>query len=151
MQKAKERRVELHFHFIDFKSAFDTVWRKALCKMMRAIGVSSRFVNILEKMYDKTNCAVVIEGHITGWFHVSVGVRQGCLLSPTLFNLFLDFVMEEIKCLQDQVTIDENLAMDLRYADDTTLISTIFRILNLSTEQLEEACGNYGLKINKCR
>ena len=118
--------MELHFHFIDFKSAFDTVWRKALWKMMRAIGVSSRIVNILEKMYDKTNCAVVIEGHITDWFHVSVGVRQGCLLSPTLFNLFLDFVMEEIKCLQDQVKIDENLAMDLRYADDTTLISTIF-------------------------
>ena len=153
MQKAKERGVDIHFHFIDFKSAFDTVWRKALWKMMRAIGVNSRIVNIIEKMYDKTNCAVVIDGHITEWFHVSVGVRQGCLLSPTLFNLFLDFVMEEIKCLQNHITMDENLAMDLRYADDTTLISTVFTIMNLSTEQLEEACRQYGLKINadKCR
>ena len=77
-------------------------------------------------MYDKTQCAVLIDGHITEWFNVIVGVRQGCLLSPTLFNLFLYFLMDEIKCLQEEVKMNGNLSMDLKYADDTTLISAVF-------------------------
>ena len=39
MQKAKDRKIDLHFNFIDFKAAFDTVWRKALWKMLRSIGI----------------------------------------------------------------------------------------------------------------
>ena len=89
MQKAKARKIDLHFNFIDFKAAFDTVWRKALWKMLRAIGIGVNSVNIIENLYDDTECSVVINGHIINWFKVNVGVRQGCLLSPTLFNIFL--------------------------------------------------------------
>ena len=80
-------------------------------------------------MYDKTTSAVVVDAHLTGWFSVNVGVRQGYLLSPTLFNLFLDFMTDEIKCLQDRVTLDEDLNFGARYADDTTLISVGFKRL----------------------
>ena len=52
MEKAKERGVKLNFHFMDFKSAFDTVWREALWKMMKSIGIPPKIVNIIEKMYD---------------------------------------------------------------------------------------------------
>ena len=53
---------------------------------------------IVKKMYDKTTCAVVVDGLLMEWFSVSAGVRLGCLLSPTLLNLFRDFVMDETKC-----------------------------------------------------
>ena len=148
MEKAKERGVKLHFNFIDFKSAFDTVWRKALWKMLRAIGVNSSIVNMIENMYNKTTCAVIVNGYMTDWFEVMIGVRQGCLLSPTLFNVFLDFVMEELTCLDKEFTYKDNLNIDLKYADDTTLVSTIFDLLNLSTQQLENACKKFGMKIN---
>ena len=49
-------------------------------------------------MYDKTTSAVVVDGLLTKWFSSSVGVSLGCLLSPTLLNLFRDFVMDETKC-----------------------------------------------------
>ena len=64
-------------------------------------------------MSEKTTCAVVADKFLTDWFSVSVGVRQGCLLSPTLFNLFLDFVMDELKCLQEPVTLDNDLNLDI--------------------------------------
>ena len=118
-EKAKERGVNLHFNFIDFKSAFDTVWREALWKMLLAIGVSTNIVNIVKTMYDKTTCSVIVNGRLTEWFKVTIGVRQGCLLSPTLFNLFLDFQMKELKCLQETITFDDELCCDVRYADDT--------------------------------
>ena len=153
MQKSKERGMNCHYHFVDFKSAFDTIWRKALWKMMRSIGVCNKIVNIVEKMYEKTTCAVVVDKFLTDWFSVSVGVRQGCLLSPTLFNLFLDFVMDELKCLQERVTLDNDLNFDIRYADDTTLIAAVFEKLQIATDQLQEACKKYGMKINtdKCK
>ena len=51
-----------------------------------------KYVSIVEKKYDQTTGAVVVDGLLIEWFSVSVGVRQGCLVSPTFFNDFLDFV-----------------------------------------------------------
>ena len=61
--------------------------------------------------------------------------------------------MDEIKYLQDCVTLDEDLNFDTRYADDTTLIAAAFERLQLATDQLQEACKKYGMKINteKCK
>ena len=120
---------------------------------MRSIGINKKIVSIVEKMFGKTACAVAADGLLTEWFSVSVGVRQGFLLSPTLFNLFLDFVMDEIKCLQDRVTLDESLNFDSGYADVTTLIDAVFERLQLATDQLQEAFKKYGMKINteKCK
>ena len=153
MQKSKERGINCHFHFVDFKNAFDTTWRKALWRMMISIGICNKIVSIIEKMYEKTTCAVVADGLLTEWFSVSVGVRQGCLLAPTLFNLFLDFVMDKLKCLQENATLDNDLNFDARYADDTTLIAAVFEKLQLATDQLQETCKKYGMKIctDKCK
>ena len=87
MQKAKERGIK--YHFVDLKSASDTICRNALWKMMKSIGIKKKILHIVEKMYGKTTCAAVVDGLLTERFSVSVAVRQGCLLSPTLFNLFL--------------------------------------------------------------
>ena len=154
IENAKEHKVPLHFNFIDFKAAFDTIWRKALWKMLLAIGVDPRIVHLIENMYNNTECAVIINGQLTDWFEVKVGVRQGCLLSPILFNIFLEFVMNELKDLtNNSLTLDNNLSNNIRYADDTTLISCIFDKLLLSSEALEEACKKWGMKINsaKCK
>ena len=61
--------------------------------------------------------------------------------------------MDEIKCLEDRVTLDEDLNFDARYTDDITLIAAVFERLQLATNQLQEACKKYGMKINteKCK
>ena len=121
--------------------------------MLRAIGIDEKIVNIVEKLYDETECAVVINGHIANWFIVSIGVRQGCLLSPTLFNVFLEFVMDEVKSLQNTLLLDGNISIDIRYADDTALLAAIFDKLSLSTSELEASCCKWGMKVNpsKCK
>ena len=75
MEKAREHKIPLHFNFIDFKSAFDTIWRIALWKMLRAIGVNTKIVDIIEYMYEKTKRAVLINNNLTEWFQVMIGVR----------------------------------------------------------------------------
>ena len=61
----QEHRVPLHFNFVDFKAAFNAVWRKALWKMMIAIGIDHKNVRIIESQYNKIKCAVVIDEQLT--------------------------------------------------------------------------------------
>ena len=81
MEKARERNIDIHCNFIDFKAAFDTIWREALWKMLISIGIHSKIVNVIKSMYDNSECALTIDGNLTSWFKVNVGVRQGCMLS----------------------------------------------------------------------
>ena len=87
MQKPKERGINSHYHFADFKSTFDTIWRNVLWKMMRSIGICNKIVNIIEKMHEKATCAVVVDGILTRWLSLSIGVRQGCFLYQ-LYSIF---------------------------------------------------------------
>ena len=153
MEKARERNIDIHYNFIDFKAAFDTIWREALWKMLKSIGIHPKLVDIIKNMYDNSECAITIDGNLTSWFKVNVGVRQGCLLSPTLFNVFLEFVFAELKSLDDKFDINNKLSTDIRYADDSTLLAAIFEKLELSTAELETACSKWGMKINvrKCK
>ena len=65
--------------------------------MLAHIGINKKIIKILEN----SKCAVTIDGKLTEWFSVLVGVRQGCLLSPTLFNIFLEFVINEIESISN--------------------------------------------------
>ena len=151
MEKGKEHQVPLHFNFIDFKAAFDTIWRTALRKVLLAIGVDLKIVRIVEELYNNTECAVVRDSQLTEWFEVHVGLGQGCLLSPSLFNIFLEFVMKELKDLDRTLILTDSLSIDIKYADDATLLSTIFDKLKLCTSQLDNACKKWGMKINRLK
>ena len=97
--------------------------------------------SLIEALYDNVECAVIINGQLTEWFRVKIGVRQGCLLSPILFSLFLEFVMADLKSLGKEFKLDTNLSFDIRYADYTTIMSTVFEKLQLSTEELPARNG----------
>ena len=86
-------------------------------------------------------------------FQVVTGVRQGCLLSPSLFNLFLEFIMKDLRNLDNGIQMGEMSINNIRYADDTTLMDLVFDKLQISTNELEKACSKWGMKINptKCK
>ena len=102
-------------------------------KMLLKTSVPSKIVTINKNIYEDTQCAIMIEGHITEWFQVSVGVRQGCNMSPILFNVMLDYVIKEVRSLDENFRMSADMSIDIRYADETTLISTIFDKLKITT------------------
>ena len=79
--------------FIDFKTAFDSVWHAALWATMRKYNISANLVRTIEQLYDKATSAVQMNGSRGEWFRTTVGVRQECLLLPTLFNIYLERIM----------------------------------------------------------
>ena len=79
----------LHVCFVDFKRAFDSVWRQALIYKLLVSGVSGNLLSILASMYKDVNYCVKTDVGFTHPFSSNIGVKQGCVLSPTLFNLYV--------------------------------------------------------------
>ena len=80
---------KLYVAFVDFRKAFDSVWRKGLFLKMQRLGITGGFYNIVKSMYDNTQYKMKLPTGISDGFLSSCGVKQGCNLSPTLFNIFL--------------------------------------------------------------
>ena len=76
--------------FVDYKRAFDTIPRKLLLHKLNKIGVPLSAINVINSIYSGTESAVKLPIGITDTFHQSVGLKQGCPLSPLLFNIYIN-------------------------------------------------------------
>ena len=94
-EKYLQHQQNLYHVFIDFKKAFDKIRHAALWATMRKYNISVNLVRTIEQLYDKATSAVKMNGSIGEWFRTTVGVRQECPLSPTLFNIFLERIMSD--------------------------------------------------------
>jgi len=127
--------LHMHITFIDFAKAFDTVHRQTLFKILRHYGIPKKLVNIISDLYDNDQGRVKHGQATTGIFDINTGVRQGCLLSPLLFIILLDYVMRQVNIHTSQANPDQqpgtNILHDLRiehaaFADDAGLINEYF-------------------------
>ena len=89
-EKYLQHQQDLYQVFIDFKKAFDRVWHAALWATMKKYNISTNLIQVIKNLYNKATSAVLFNGSIGDWFRTTTGVRQGCLLSHALFNIFLE-------------------------------------------------------------
>ena len=94
MHKASEHQQSLYMCFVDFKKAFDFISHDKLWVTMMDMG-PLHFIDLLAKLYRKQIAKVEVAGTLSEWFRVKKGVRQGCVLSPYLFNSSAEMVMRE--------------------------------------------------------
>lgn len=137
-------------NFIDYEKAFDSIDRNSLWKIMRHYGIPQKIVNLIEKMYKDTTCRVLYKGQLTDGFKINTGVRQGCLLSPFLFILAMDWIMKkgtESKRNGIQWTPWEQLD-DLDFADDIALLSHSHQQPQAKTTGLEKLSSSVELRIH---
>ena len=90
-EKYLQHQQDLFHVFVDFKKAFDRVWHAALWSTMKLCNMNANVIRVIESLYSKATSTVYYNGSVGEWFRTTVGVRQGCLLSPTLFNFFFFF------------------------------------------------------------
>ena len=89
-EKYLQHQQDLYHVFIDFKKAFDRVWHAALWATTRQYNINANLTRMIQNLYDKATSAVYLNNSIGVWFRTTVRVRQGCVLSTTLFNTFLE-------------------------------------------------------------
>ena len=150
IEQSIEWRSPLLVNFIDYEKAFDSLDRESLWKLMRHYGIPDKLVKLVKATYDGTNCQVFHEGQLSRPFPIETGVRQGCLLSPFLFILAIDWIMKETtkgRMNGLQWTPWQQLE-DLDFADDLALLSHTHAQMQGKTEELNNISKSVGLRIH---
>ena len=117
--KPQRQRNLLFSCFVDFSKAFDSVPRNKLFDKLRTVGIKGHFLEVLMPMYSNDKSAVKIENKMTQTCLRHNGVKQGCMPSPTLFNIYLSDLPEILNIASTtEVMLSERPTNCLLYADD---------------------------------
>ena len=170
-EKCREQHQDLYLAFVDLTKAFDTVNRDLLCYILRKFGYPPTFIAILQQFHTGMCAQVVMAGSQTSSFPVEVGVKQGCVLAPIIFNLLLVAITLESHCdlqssdcvgieycldgglfnlrrLQVKTKTSSAMIFALQYADDAALPSITADGLQCSLDVMSETYLRAGLIIN---
>ena len=149
VEKAREFQKNIYFCFIDYAKAFDCVDCNKLWKILKEMGIPDHLICLLRNLYAGQE-ATVRTGHGTRvWFQIWKGVCQGCILSPYLFNLYAEYIMQNtgLDEAQSGIKIAGRNINNLRYTEDTTLMAESEGLKNLLMKVKEES-ETAGLKLN---
>ena len=110
--------------FIDFSKAYDKVDRDKLWGCLEQLGVNGKFLDFLQSLYQGTSCQVRVGDMQSRVFEVNIGLRQGCVLSPVLFSLYINGLLKELKEASCGVECGGAVIPGLLFADDTSLFAS---------------------------
>ena len=150
IKKGREFQKNIYFCFIDYVKAFNCVDHNKLWKILKEMGISDHLICLLRNLYAAQE-ATVRTGHgTTDWFQIGKGVRQSCILSPCLFNLYAEYIMRKAGLDEAQagIKIARRNINNLRYADNTTLLAENEEELKSLLMKVKEESENIGLKLN---
>ena len=151
VEQTIEWQTPLYVCFVDFEKAFDSIDRQTIWNILLHYGVPVKIVNIIRKLYEGFFCKVIHNGRLSDEFEISSGVRQGCLLSPLLFLVVLDWVTRTAYANSGkgiQWTLEKKLE-DLEFADDLALLSHRLQDMQDKITALVDIAKKVGLKISK--
>ena len=133
---------------LDFEKVFDRVWHEALWATMRKYNINTCIIRAIENLYDKAQSAVLFNGSTGEWFRTTVGVQQGCLHSPALFNIFLERLMCEV--LDDHegsVRIGGRRITNFRFADNIVVNAEEEEEAGVLVNRLDTTTTRYKMEI----
>ena len=124
IQKGKVTGLKTYASFVDLKAAFDTVDRELLWEIMEKVGISKYIIERIKEIYQETKVRVRVEGDFSEEFWTVKGLKQGCVLSPILFCIYIAGLEEDFKKRNvGGVKIEEKRLWSLAYADDFVLLA----------------------------
>ena len=168
-EKCREQNKELHMVFVDLTKAFDTVNREGLWKILRKFGCPEKMISLIASFHNGMQARVQENGETSDSFPVKNGVKQGCVLAPTLFSIlfaamlldaFRDFdrgvyiqfrtdgKLFNLRRLQAKTKIYEALLREFLFADDCALAAHCHEDIQCIADRFAAACERFGLTIS---
>ena len=153
----KARKMKLFCVFVDFRKAFDSVWRTGLWTELLKNEIDGKLLRIIRNIYLGIKSCVSLNGQCSNFFYSTTGLRQGENLSPLLFSLFLNDLENfmtahrcngvDIKCTDDDLAVFTQLLI-LLYADDTAIVADNEVSLQYNLDQFLKFCKHLKLSVN---
>ena len=148
MQESYRKEKKIYFCFIDYAKACDCVDHNKLWKILQKMGIPDHLTCLLRNLYAGQEARVRTGHRRMDWFQIGKGVLQGCILSPCLFNLYAEYIINaELYEAQVGIKIAGKNINNLRYADDTTLMAESEEELKNLLLKVKEESEKVGLKL----
>ena len=169
-EKFREQNRELFTTYVDLTKAFDTVSRLGLWKIMAKFGIPDKFIAIIRSFHEGMQASVSVEGESSNSFGVNNGVKQGCVLAPTLFSIMFTGMLKitfqdntdcisiewrtdggclfNLQRLKARTLVCQAFLRDFLFADDCGLNADSQEAMQRTMDKLSEACDAFGLTIS---
>ena len=168
-EKCIEQNKSLYVVFVDFRKAFDTVNRDALWAVLECYGCPKRFLNMVKGFHQGMNARICSQGEYSDAIMVKNGVKQDCVLAPTLFSIYLSAVVDDaFRDSSEGVSIQTRpgphlfdtskfkaktktkliTVRELMFADDTALVAHTYEDIQRITTAFARSASSFGLQIN---
>ena len=133
--------------FIDYEKAFDKVNHKKMVECLINVGLRGKEIRFIRNLYWEQKAFIKLENSLSKEINIKRGVRQGCVLSPFLFNLYTELIFTNMDELEG-VNIGGHNINNLRYADDTVLLAENQEQLQKVVDQVNTSGKEYGMRMN---
>ncbi|XP_066282992.1 uncharacterized protein [Branchiostoma lanceolatum] len=168
-EKCREQNMPLYIAFIDLTKAFDMVSRDGLFKILPKIGCPPKLQSLIESFHTNMKGTVLYSGNLSEPFDIRGGVKQGCVMAPTLFGIFFALLLKQafgtategiylrtrsdgrlfnLNRLKAKTKVREALSRDLLFADDAGLAAHTEQGLQSLMDRFSRACNDFGLIIS---
>ena len=125
MEKAREFQKHIYFCFIDYAKAFDCVAHNKLWKILKEMGIPDHLTCLLRNLYAGQESTIRTGHETTDWFEIGKGVRQGCILSPCLFNFYAEYIMRTLDWKKHK--LESSLLGEISITSDTQMPPTLWQ------------------------
>ncbi|GFS03428.1 retrovirus-related Pol polyprotein LINE-1 [Elysia marginata] len=140
MERCIETQKGLYLCFIDYSKAFDKVRHEELFHILNSLGIDGKDLRILKTLHWKQTATVRVGGEHNEETPIAREVRQGCILSPDLFNLYSEMILRELDNIQG-IGLGGHNINNIRYGDDTVLIAqseqSLIKMLDIVVKESE--------------
>ena len=116
--------------------------------MLKQIGIDDKDYRIIHNLYFQQKAAIKLTEDLSYWIDIKRGVRQGCVMSPDLFNLYSKFILWELEEIEEGIQINGQCINNIRYADDTVLTASKEAGLQLLLNKVLISSEKFGLILN---
>ena len=144
----KQRGGKVFAAFIDFKKAYDTVNRGKMLQRLKQVGASSKYLKAIDAIYQTTTYMIKTKHCIMDPISSNLGLKQGCPLSPLLFNLYIDDLAQHLSDSQDDITLRGSKVSHFLYADDLVLLSRTKEGLQRKLDELAKYSESKDLTVS---
>ena len=149
LARARADKKEVYVAFVDLRKAYDTVWRKGLWYKLHRLGLPHKLICTFQELYSQCPNRVLVQGVATDPFDILLGLKQGCVLSPTLFNLYISDLPTHIRqsCLGFEISSGCRVS-SLFFADDFAIIASSVEELQATLSALHSYCNTWRLQVS---